>query len=210
MLQWENAVLVKTVFHELAHQQLYLPDDSSFNESFATAVADAGFARWRAETALGASTALASTHEKAFIALLLRYRATLQQLYASTLPAPDKLAAKARAIVALRQEFATLKRTWRDGERYATWLAEDLNNAKLASIDTYHVHVPAFLAILRMLQGDFSRFYRVAAALAKQPQITRETCLAATVTMHEDIPVSCAAAFQAAHANGAIAQAAPP
>ena len=204
MVQWENALLVKTVFHELAHQQLYLAGDSTFNESFATAVADAGFARWRAETALGAKVAPVTAHQDEFIALLLRYRALLQQVYASALPAPDKLTAKARAFAALRHEFATLRRNWHDGETYAAWLAEDLNNAKLASVETYHTHVPAFLAILRVLQGDFPRFYRMAAALAKQPQITREACLAALVTMHEDIPASCATAFQAARPSDAI------
>ncbi len=208
MLQWENALVVKTVFHELAHQQLYIPDDSAFNESFATAVAEAGFTRWRAETALGAAVAPATAHDDDFIALLLRYRATLQQLYASHLSEPDKLAEKARTVTALRREFGRLKRTWRGGEKYAAWMAEDLNNAKLASIETYHVHVPAFLAILRMMQGDFPRFYRVVSALAKQSQISRDACLADIAATVEKIPASCQTAFLETGAGSAITQAA--
>jgi predicted aminopeptidase len=34
------------VFHELAHQVAYAKDDSTFNESFAVAVEEAGLARW--------------------------------------------------------------------------------------------------------------------------------------------------------------------
>ena len=42
------AELARLIFHELAHQLLYVKDDTSFNESFATAVEEAGVARWLA------------------------------------------------------------------------------------------------------------------------------------------------------------------
>ena len=41
--------LAALVFHELAHQVAYLPGDSSFNEAFATAVEEAGVARYAAQ-----------------------------------------------------------------------------------------------------------------------------------------------------------------
>jgi predicted aminopeptidase len=46
MMRWQDTDLVATMFHELAHQALYIKDDSAFNESFATAVADIGLERW--------------------------------------------------------------------------------------------------------------------------------------------------------------------
>lgn len=191
MLHWENATLVKTIFHELAHQQIYVADDSAFNESFATAVAEFGFARWRAETVLGASVAVAESHERDFIALVMRYRTTLQQLYTGPLSAEEKLARKALAFTALRTEFEALKDGWRDGDHYARWMMADLNNAKLASVNTYHIHVPAFMAILRAVGDHLPRFYHAVEALANQPRATRDACLAAMSSAPAEIPALC-------------------
>ena len=41
--------LARMVFHELAHQVLYVANDTTFNESFATAVERLGGARWLAQ-----------------------------------------------------------------------------------------------------------------------------------------------------------------
>src|SRR4051812_10885006 len=48
MLGWSDAQLAATLFHELAHQVVYVPGDSQFNESFATVVEEAGLERWLA------------------------------------------------------------------------------------------------------------------------------------------------------------------
>ena len=42
MMSWDDTQLVAILFHELAHQRLYVKDDSAFNESFATAVETLG------------------------------------------------------------------------------------------------------------------------------------------------------------------------
>src|SRR5947207_1836588 len=46
MLRYGDDELAATIFHELAHQLLYVRDDSEFNEAFATTVEDAGLERW--------------------------------------------------------------------------------------------------------------------------------------------------------------------
>jgi predicted aminopeptidase len=43
---WREGEIARLLFHELAHQVAYAKDDTSFNESFATAVEDEGLARW--------------------------------------------------------------------------------------------------------------------------------------------------------------------
>src|SRR6201997_3613157 len=48
MLRYGDDDLAATIFHELAHQLLYVRDDSEFNEAFATTVEDVGLARWLA------------------------------------------------------------------------------------------------------------------------------------------------------------------
>ena len=43
---WRETRLVGTIFHELAHEQLYVPGDSEFNEAFASVVEEEGIRRW--------------------------------------------------------------------------------------------------------------------------------------------------------------------
>jgi len=191
MLHWEDAVLARMLFHELAHQRLYVKGDTAFNESFATAVADAGFARWRAETPLGAAIAAVESHQDAFIGLLLEYRQKLAVLYRETVPDADKLTRKAALFQALRDEFTTMSRTWSDREDYARWLASDLNNAKIASIQAYHKFVPAFTTLLAHRGGDFARFYAAADELGKWPRAQRHTCLRA-LPASPALPAACA------------------
>ena len=45
-VRWRETDLARIMFHELAHQVVYVKDDTSFNESFAVAVEEAGLARW--------------------------------------------------------------------------------------------------------------------------------------------------------------------
>ena len=47
-VRWPETEVARLIFHELAHQLLYVKDDTAFNESFATAVEEAGLARWLA------------------------------------------------------------------------------------------------------------------------------------------------------------------
>jgi predicted aminopeptidase len=42
MLQWRDARLAGTIFHELAHERLYVAGDSEFNEAFASVVEEEG------------------------------------------------------------------------------------------------------------------------------------------------------------------------
>ena len=48
MMRYGELDLVATIFHELAHQLIYVKGDSAFNESFAVAVEQEGLRRWLA------------------------------------------------------------------------------------------------------------------------------------------------------------------
>src|SRR5581483_3479175 len=48
MLAWSDDQLIDTVFHELAHQRLFVKGDTAFNESFASFVGDEGLREFRA------------------------------------------------------------------------------------------------------------------------------------------------------------------
>jgi predicted aminopeptidase len=154
--------LARLIFHELAHQVVYVRDDSVFNESFATAVEMEGVSRWldRHGTAKQREVFDASQQRRtAFTALILNYRKQLQELYASGKPDADKRADKAKIFAQLREEFSRLKAGNVGFSRYDRWFAQELNNAHLASVSTYTQLVPAFQALLVQQQGDMGKLF---------------------------------------------------
>lgn len=176
MLVWDDARLAGILFHELAHQLLYVRDDSAFNEAFATAVEEAGVRRWLG--AQGRDDALAVWLEerermRAFELLLERTRERLQRIYEAPLDEADMRARKAEAFDQLRREYVALKESWGGWNGYDGWFLMPVNNARLVLSATYRELVPAFSALLRESDGDLRAFYGEARALADLPQAER-------------------------------------
>ena len=190
MLRWSTPELVKTLFHELAHQLIYITDDSGFNESFATTVADYGYARWQAADPIGRATAAEPSHERELIALLQATRAKLQRVYASADSAAEKLKLKATRFAELSHDYTVLKAHWHGDTRYDQWINTDLNNAKLASVATYYDLVPGFTALLAQHGAHLNGFYAAVRALARLDATTREACLRAHAE-HRHAPEVC-------------------
>jgi len=167
--------VARLVFHELAHQLLYVRGDSTFNESFATAVENEGVRRWLGRSAPAALPAFEARQQRRgdFERLIAEQREALRALYASDLPAAAKRAAKAQAIEGLRRAYAMLKARWGGYAGYDAWFAQPLNNATLASLTLYGRWVPAFAAILADEAGDLPRFYARVRQLAELPKSER-------------------------------------
>lgn len=179
MLLWDEVTLVRTLFHELAHQWLYVAGDTDFNESFAMTVADAGLVRWWETRYPALPLPEDAAREQAFIELVLGYRDRLAEVYAAELPEAEKARRKTQLLAALRAEFAAMSTDWPDAADYARWLDEDLNNAKLASLATYHTWVPALRTLLARKDNDLSAFREAAAALGRLPEAERLAALRA-------------------------------
>ncbi|NNM00980.1 MAG: aminopeptidase [Gammaproteobacteria bacterium] len=178
MLRWGDARLTKTLIHELAHQAVYVNDDSAFNEAFASTVARVGYARWLDEHGGEADDARhEEVREQSFLELLLTTRDSLAGIYAAQLSDEEKLAAKAGAFTALEAAYRDWRSNWQGYDGYDNWMRTDLNNAKLASISTYHHRVAAFDAILLAAGGDLPAFYRIVADLGAQERQIRDRCL---------------------------------
>jgi predicted aminopeptidase len=177
MMGWNDVELAAIIFHELTHQLLYVPDDSSFNEALATTVEEEGVRRWL--RAQGRDTDLADhlvqqEHYLKVIDLLSATRAELRTIYASGL-APGPMRERKRAeFVALRESFALLRAGWGGHAPFEAWFAEDLNNAHLASIATYFTCVPGFQRELEAAGDDLPAFYARVRKLAKLDQATRD------------------------------------
>ena len=182
-LRYGQNEVARTIFHELAHQKIFVSGDSAFNESFATAVEEEGVTRWLA--AHGSPERLAAFREqqgrKARFATLIRaYRERLAQLYdQKTMPPEDMRQAKAAIIADMRRAYADLKASWGGYAGFDPWFAGPLNNGQLASVGLYHRWLPAFAALLRQEGGDLPRFYARVQALADMDKSPRQKALEA-------------------------------
>ncbi|HEX5863221.1 MAG TPA: aminopeptidase [Casimicrobiaceae bacterium] len=181
-LRYPDTEIARLIFHELAHQVAYAPDDTVFNESFAVAVEEEGVHRWLAEQHdpdLDRQYATSRRHRDGFRTLVEHARAELVGLYTSEAKDADKRAAKAAVLENLRSEYASLKREWGGFGAYDYWFAQGPNNASLAAVGLYAQKVPQFQALLASEGGDLARLYARVKTLAGMPKAERDTALAA-------------------------------
>jgi len=180
-IHYPEAELARLIFHELAHQLLYVKNDTRFNESFATTVEQAGVARWLAANGNARERAAFDRSQgmkREFVALVLKYRTILEQYYRRDLSAEEKRLGKAQRFSEMELEYAALRLTWGGFSGYDRWFADKPNNATLASIALYTELVPALRALLAHAGGDLRRFYAAAKDLARLPGEEREAQLA--------------------------------
>lgn len=167
MMQWDDTQLVATMFHELAHQVVYVKGDTTFNESFASVVEEAGLQRWLQNRNLADELALFRQRREfreTIVRMVDKTRSELDVLYRQRL-APDEMRRRKQArfdhlAAELRAEFVN------SGRQPPQWIADNLNNARLASIALYHARVPEFRALLAGCDGDFGCFYKSVRLLA--------------------------------------------
>jgi predicted aminopeptidase len=168
MMASGDGLLAGLIFHELAHQRLYIEDDSTFNESFASLVEEEGVRRWlrrRGDDKAWTRWLTQRERKRQFNALVTAAIAELRELYQSEL-SPDLMReGKREVIMAMRAGHARLRAQWGGGSPYDAWFGEPLNNAQLSSVATYRELVPAFRILLEDSGGDLEVFYRRAAAI---------------------------------------------
>ncbi len=172
--------LARIVFHELAHQVVYARHDTTFNESFATAVERLGGSRWL-ETQAGeqarADYAAFDARRRAFRALTLSVRQRLQAVYGdASLDDAAKLARKRSIMDGFHQSYAELRAQWGGFAGYDAFAAR-ANNASFAAQAAYNELVPGFLALFEREGRRFDRFYDAVKALAARPQDERHAIL---------------------------------
>lgn len=182
--------LARLVFHELAHQVLYVQDDTAFNESYATAVERLGGQRWLAlqgTEQARAEYAVFDSRRQAFRALTRQTRENLKKIYAPALAgkalnAISELtairAAKAAEMARFRHRYAELKASWGGFSGYDAWVARS-NNAAFAVQAAYDQWVPAFEVLFEQQGRDFPRFHEAVRQLAALPRAERDASLAA-------------------------------
>lgn len=175
-IDWNEAELAGLLFHELAHQVVYLAGDTAFNESFATAVERLGTGQWLAAEASAQARArweAGQTRRAQWRALTSHTRQALQQLYQSRSREPAGAAplepAKAAIYGKFRSDYAALRDQWQaqdapllateaQRQRHAAqqarmdqWVAQ-ANNASFGAMAAYDDWVGAFTALWHEVQ----------------------------------------------------------
>jgi predicted aminopeptidase len=196
LLDAAEADVAATLFHELAHQQYYLPGDTPFNEGYASFVEQAGLRQWlafRGDAAGLCAVAGRERRRRDVDAILDGLRAELGAAYAAGGDTAARRAAKAAAIGRARDRYRALRAGWDgppwfdgwfglgpDGEPLAAGSGAGLpNNASLAALASYGQWVPAFAALHAEVGGDWPAFYAGVARLGALPDAERAARLTA-------------------------------
>lgn len=150
------------IFHELAHQVLYVDNDTAFNEAFATAVEHEGIRRWlikKGQSEKYNQYLINKKRDAELNNLLKDTRDKLKDLYKTKTSNKEKRQVKKQIFALMQNKYKQLKKSWAGYSAYDQWMKQDLNNSHLLLIATYHDLVPTFKAMLRQENFDLNKFY---------------------------------------------------
>jgi predicted aminopeptidase len=186
MMRWDDVKLVSTLFHELAHQVLYIKDDTAFNESFATAVEEIGIEKWLAANGrqedMARYRAQKEQHRR-FVELVSAAKLDLADYYGRDIGPDAKRDLKSSRLEQLSSDVrAELKAA---GRNVNHWLTGDLNNARLLPVSLYDGQVPAFLALYADCDSELTCLYEEAGEIAKLDPAARQARLD-TLTVRQE------------------------
>jgi predicted aminopeptidase len=174
MMRWSDTDVIATLFHELAHQKVYVKNDTQFNESFATAVAEIGVERWfaaRKEAGLLNVYLERKALRREMLQLAEDAKISLAALYDSEVDEPEMRRQKNLLLNGLSRDVSALLSA--SGAAAPAWLGGTLNNARLVSLGLYEGWLPAFRELYKACNGKLACFHDTARGLADLPQDER-------------------------------------
>ena len=184
MLDGSDIRLAAYLFHELAHQRLYIKGDALFNEGYASFVEEIGVEAWlesiQRQDELQKWRQLQSVG-KDFADLIGQIRSELASLYRSNEPASTKRQQKAEIFRSLLDSYENLiAEKWHGEHYYSNWFKDPLNNAKLALHNTYESSHCAFQRLWLETGGEPQAFHRLAQQKSRLPGDERQKWLKQT------------------------------
>ena len=185
-INYPEGELARLIFHELSHQVVYAANDTTFNESFATAVERLGGQRWLVSHAGQAARdeyAAFNARRQQFRALTAGTRRELALIYASNTASDQQLQLQAAPKNIVMQKFKAdyelLKLSWGTSVNitgFDAWVAH-ANNASFGAQAAYDDLVPGFEALFEAAGQDWQRFYDAVRRLAALPKNERHQTL---------------------------------
>jgi predicted aminopeptidase len=182
-----EAEMARLMFHELAHQVVYVGSDTVFDESFATAVERLGVQQWlktQASATIRQRHAIDAPRRQAFLALVRQTRSGLQAVFEAdgeqASPSAQLDASKAQVMARFRADYQALKQQWGGWSGYDAWVAQ-ANNASFAAQAAYDEWVPALEALFEQTGRQWPAFYAAVRRLADLPHKERQQALQALI-----------------------------
>lgn len=178
-INWPDHVLAGLIFHELAHQRLYVKGDTRFNESFATAVQQEGVERWlmsHGEDNLLSRYRQRQLNRRQVLHLILKARDKLDKVYRSELADGVKAVQKREILDLLKQDYKELSASFAVADGFSYWFDQELNNAYVLAVSTYNDWTPVFRQFIRQGNGQMAEFYQQAEELSNLPVEVRNHC----------------------------------
>ena len=166
MVSGSDIRLAAYLFHELAHQRLYIKSDGLFNEGYASFVEETAIKLWlesnQRQDELFQWQRLQNA-SKDFQKLIGEVRYDLADIYRSDKPEPIKRKQKAEVFQSFSDSYEQLSAEKWNGKRYyASWFEGPVNNARLALYNTYEGSHCAFQELFDQARGDLPEFHRLA------------------------------------------------
>lgn len=168
------------IFHELAHQVVYIENDSAFNEAFATTVEQEGIRRWMIKNGNEKQYQeylINKERDSDINHLLQETRDKLKKVYKRKITEQEKREQKKLIFLLMQKQYVQLKKSWGGYSAYDNWMGQELNNAHLLLIATYHELVPRFKAMLKKENNDLSKFYVAVEKLGNENREERKSKL---------------------------------
>ena len=166
MLQYPDEQLAAFIFHELAHQQLYVKGDTAFNEAYASFVEETGVRVWL--QSMGRDDLLVhwqsmNTASIEFNNLLQSTREQLNEIYISGINETEMRALKKLVFSKMKTRYqALVNEHWGGINHYRSWFTLELNNARLALMKLYHGGSCAFENLYESAGGNIMLFHQLA------------------------------------------------
>ena len=176
-LRRNDAELITVLIHEMAHQVVYVSNDTSFNESFAVFVEQEGLRQFLGyaddkaildddRTELYQWYLKASKDRHLFRHLINSTFEEMEKLFSSELANAEKLRKKQQLFDDLRENYLTHKNEFRVLS-YDNWFKQDLNNTHLLGVKRYHSKVDKFERLFNQQGKDLGQFFQVVRKLAE-------------------------------------------
>jgi len=181
-INWPDFRLAGLLFHELTHQQIYIDNDTTFNESLASAVQQVGTELWlKSRNQIDQLERLTawSRYRDEVIKLIGSTRERLSKIYAGDSDDVGKRESKARIFTEARNAHADIAARHEIKNGFTHWFAGELNNARIGSVAAYNSLTPAFINMIRAYELDFAKFYEYAEDVGDLEPPARNSCLQA-------------------------------
>lgn len=161
MINWNERALASLIFHELSHQLIYIPNETDFDEAFASAVERMGTIQWLLSINRPITHYLNFLNaQQDFRGLLLTTRDRLATVYQEKIPDASKRKEKQKVLTEMKKDYESIKSHWPSHMNFDKWFAKPINNARLTSTMTYLRLIPAFYQMFVESGADWNRFYQ--------------------------------------------------